>query len=213
MRSEARYAVSFEPSVTSGTGFVSSLSLIAKLDLGVLKYLQFYNLTCNDCGGRTSSRCINSTSCAMAPAECTCPGSRPTNSSSPEPSPSPDPSPSPQPSPSPSPSPAQGVPEATAPCSYANFSFCATSVTTAFEGTDKSSAAFATAGQVKKLNSFSLISVYFQAKQAFFDVKDLFTDKTGEYWGKFGAVQGDIQQAYTGNAAANVDNVASGMLG
>jgi len=43
-------------------------------------------------------------------------------------------------------------------------------VTTAFEGTDKSSAAFATAGQVKKLNSFSLISVYFQAKQAFFDV-------------------------------------------
>lgn len=91
-------------------------------DLGVLKYLQFYNLTCNDCGGRTSNRCINSMSCAMAPAECTCPGSRPTSSSSTEPSPSPDPSPSPEPSPSPSPSPAQGAPEATAPCSYANFS-------------------------------------------------------------------------------------------
>lgn len=31
VRSEARYAVSFEPDVTTGTGFVSSLSLIAKL--------------------------------------------------------------------------------------------------------------------------------------------------------------------------------------
>lgn len=31
MRSEARYVVSFEPAITSGTGFVSSLSLIAKI--------------------------------------------------------------------------------------------------------------------------------------------------------------------------------------
>lgn len=43
--------------------------------------------------------------------------------------------------------------------------------------------------------------------------KDLFADKTGEYWGKFGATQQSIQQAYTGNAAANVDAASSGMLG
>lgn len=40
--------------------------------------------------------------------------------------------------------------------------------------------------------------------------KDLFTDKTGEYWGKFGAVQDDIQQAYSGNAAATVDQASMG---
>jgi hypothetical protein len=39
-----------------------------------------------------------------------------------------------------------------------------------FEGTDLSSAAFSTAGQVKKLNSFSLVSLYFTAKQTFFNV-------------------------------------------
>lgn len=43
--------------------------------------------------------------------------------------------------------------------------------------------------------------------------KDLFVDKTGEYWGKFGATQQSIQQAYSGNAAANVDAASSGMLG
>lgn len=43
--------------------------------------------------------------------------------------------------------------------------------------------------------------------------KDLFVDRTGEYWGKFGAVQGDIQQAYSGNDAALVDQASSGMLG
>lgn len=31
VRSEARYIVSFEPSITQGTGFATSLSLIAKM--------------------------------------------------------------------------------------------------------------------------------------------------------------------------------------
>jgi hypothetical protein len=39
-----------------------------------------------------------------------------------------------------------------------------------FEGTDASSGAFSTAGQVKKLNSFSLLSLYFVAKEKFGDV-------------------------------------------
>jgi hypothetical protein len=41
----------------------------------------------------------------------------------------------------------------------------------------------------------------------------LFADRTGEYWGKFGAVQQDISAAYSGNAAANVDAASSGMVG
>jgi hypothetical protein len=43
--------------------------------------------------------------------------------------------------------------------------------------------------------------------------KDLFTDRTGEYWGKFGAVQDDIQQAYSGNDAAMVDQASMGNFG
>jgi hypothetical protein len=43
--------------------------------------------------------------------------------------------------------------------------------------------------------------------------KDLFTDKTGEYWGKFGAVQDDIQQAYSGNDAAAVEQASMGSWG
>lgn len=47
---------------------------------------------------------------------------------------------------------------------------CATGVAVSFEGTDASSGAFSTAGQVKKLNSFSLLSLYFVAKEKFGDV-------------------------------------------
>jgi hypothetical protein len=43
-------------------------------DMGVLKYLQFYNLTCNDCGGAKSTRCINGTSCTLPVSNCTCAG-------------------------------------------------------------------------------------------------------------------------------------------
>jgi hypothetical protein len=44
----------------------------ASAEGGVLRHLQFHNLTCNDCGGRTSGRCINSTSCALDFSVCTC---------------------------------------------------------------------------------------------------------------------------------------------
>lgn len=55
-------------------------------------------------------------------------------------------------------------------CPLSHCCSCATGVTLSFEGTDVSSSAFATAGQVKKLNSFSLLSLYFVAKQSFFNV-------------------------------------------
>ena len=41
-------------------------------DTGVLKYLQFYNLTCNDCGGWRGARCVNGTSCTLPVSNCTC---------------------------------------------------------------------------------------------------------------------------------------------
>jgi hypothetical protein len=46
---------------------------------------------------------------------------------------------------------------------------CATGINLAFEGVDANSAAFTTASQVKKLTSYSLVSVYFKAKEAFLD--------------------------------------------
>jgi len=38
----------------------------------VLKYLQFYNLTCNECGGVHSSQCISYSSCTLPLENCTC---------------------------------------------------------------------------------------------------------------------------------------------
>lgn len=39
----------------------------------------------------------------------------------------------------------------------------------------------------------------------------MFTDTAGAYWGNFGAVQQDIQAAYSGNAEANVDSLSGGL--
>lgn len=41
-------------------------------EMGTLELLQWYNLTCNDCGGRLSNRCINGTSCSLPESNCTC---------------------------------------------------------------------------------------------------------------------------------------------
>eukprot|EP00775_Hariotina_reticulata_P008583 gene8583-8765_t len=97
-------------------------------------------------------------------------------------------------------------------CNFSQYAACATGVNLAFDGVDVNSAAFTTAAQVRKLTSYSLLTVYFQAKQAFFNVKDLFTDTSGAYWGNYKAVQQDIQQAYSGNAAAYTDQASSGGL-
>lgn len=55
--------------------------------MGQLKYLQFYNLTCNDCGGWRSNRCLNGTSCTLPVANCTCAGGAPAAVPSPAPAP------------------------------------------------------------------------------------------------------------------------------
>eukprot|EP00882_Tetradesmus_deserticola_P020632 GHRQ01022294.1.p1 GENE.GHRQ01022294.1~~GHRQ01022294.1.p1 ORF type:complete len:222 (+),score=54.96 GHRQ01022294.1:223-888(+) len=218
--------------------------LLLPAELGNLRYLQFFNLTCNDCGGRMSSQCINSTSCALAPSVCTCAKTATSSSSLPtgrhllqdgrgstaggsDPSGN-----SPAASDTNSTDSSSTAANSTqssisgnstdvqlgmgetggaSTCNYANFTFCATGINLAFEGVDVNSAAFTTASQVKKLTSYSLVSVYFQAKEAFLDTRDKFTSTAGEYWGNFGAVQDNIQQSYSGNAAASVDAASGGM--
>ena len=46
---------------------------------------------------------------------------------------------------------------------------CATSINMAWDGSDKYTRAFATASQVKRLNSFSLVSLYFEGKSKFLE--------------------------------------------
>jgi len=43
-----------------------------RAEAGKLQLLQWYNMTCNDCGGRTSGRCLNATSCGLPMSNCTC---------------------------------------------------------------------------------------------------------------------------------------------
>ncbi|KIZ06344.1 hypothetical protein MNEG_1608 [Monoraphidium neglectum] len=210
VRSEARYVVSGAPALTRGMGFVSTLSLMSKFELGVLKYLQFYNLTCNDCGGWKSNRCINGTSCTLPVSNCTCADATPASVPA-----------SPSPSPSPSTSPAadgtasggstagassrrllQNTTTDAGTCNYTSFSYCAVSVNFAYEGLDVGGAAFSTAAQVRKLNSYSLVSLFAKGKSLFFDFTDKYDNTMTDYWGKFGQAQQDVVAAYSGNAEA-----------
>lgn len=55
-------------------------------------------------------------------------------------------------------------------CHVGTYHSCATSINLAFEGVDANSAAFQTGAQIRKLNSFSVLSLYFKAKEKFMDV-------------------------------------------
>ncbi|KAJ9505941.1 hypothetical protein QJQ45_017007, partial [Haematococcus lacustris] len=60
-----------------GAGFVVSLALLIRFETGVLRFLQWFDLTCNDCGGSTSQLCIRQigvNSCATPFTNCTCGG-------------------------------------------------------------------------------------------------------------------------------------------
>eukprot|EP00877_Chromochloris_zofingiensis_P007076 jgi/Chrzof1/2621/Cz11g22220.t1 len=180
VRSDARYVASFAPSITQGTGFVTSLALTAKFQTGTLKYLQFYNLTCNDCGGRDTPNCLNATSCALPVSNCTCPAAvqaaadnTTTNNT-----------------------------DGASVCNYGNFTYCATGINLAFEGTDRVSSAFVSASQVTKLNSYSLVELFNRGKSMFFDVQSKYTNNYDAVWGKFSTTQQDIVDAYSGNAQA-----------
>jgi hypothetical protein len=74
VRSEARYAASLDANATRGTGIVATLSLMGKFERGELKHLQFYNLTCNECGGVGSGKCLAWSDCALPDDKCPCGG-------------------------------------------------------------------------------------------------------------------------------------------
>lgn len=156
VRSEPRYVMSLDSNTTRGVGFVVSLALLAKFDKGNLKYLSWYDLKCNDCGGYSSSVCINKQSCALAPSNCTCEAvttiSNSTSSNSTTNSTSCD-------------------------LNGKQFAGCATSINLAFEGVDKNYQAFQTAAQVRKLNQYSLVSLYGVGKSTFLNTKDMLSSK------------------------------------
>lgn len=176
-RSPARTIVSLDNTITGGVGFVTSLSLMAKFDRGRLVYLDWYDLTCNDCGGRQSPVCINGTSCAIPPINCTCAGLL---GQAPE-------------------APDVSVNTTTSNCSYAkNFTFCSTSVSLAFEGVDSVDKAMQSGVQVRKLNNYSILALYNKIKSKFLEQTEKYTEQFKEAWGKFGQSQSDFASAYQG---------------
>ena len=59
-RRHARLSGGARDSVTTGAvGVVESLTLIARMERGKLRYLQWHQMGCGECGGRGSARCFN----------------------------------------------------------------------------------------------------------------------------------------------------------
>lgn len=143
--SDAVYAASADPTFThgkqspsqGGVGFAQTLSLMASFETGTLKYLNWWGTNCDACGGVSSNLCIkqsidaNVYTCATALQQCTCSGLTP-------------------------PIPAYA-------CNYnnENFSSCNTGVQVAWVGTAANSAAFKTGPQIQRLNSLSIVSLFY----------------------------------------------------
>ncbi|KAI8475733.1 MAG: hypothetical protein J3K34DRAFT_29019 [Monoraphidium minutum] len=195
---------------------------MSKFEMGVLKYLQFYNLTCNDCGGWRSNRCLNGTSCTLPVTNCTCPDSAPSSAPSSSPAPAADANAGAAADEAAAADAGVAAEEGTASvasdtsdgsglgdgsgdaaasgdagdgsgdaaggddgaparrrrvlqdstagaCNYTQFTHCAATVNLAFEGLDVGAAAFSTASQVRKLNSYSLVALFAKGKALFFD--------------------------------------------
>ncbi|DBA91978.1 hypothetical protein WJX79_008729 [Trebouxia sp. C0005] len=69
-RSEARYIVSEDTAYSTGVGWVTSLAGIMKFSKGALTYLQWNDMTCNKCGGKSNARCIQVTTGTDAQHSC-----------------------------------------------------------------------------------------------------------------------------------------------
>lgn len=135
--SDAVYLASAQESLTRGTGFIQTLSLMLNFETGNLRYIQWWNADCGACGGASSANCItqptsNVISCATSLENCTCAGIK--------------------------------IPAFM--CNYDTnqFTQCNTGMQTAFLGTDGKSAAFTTGQQVQRLSSLSIVSLYYTIK-------------------------------------------------
>ncbi|PNW82649.1 hypothetical protein CHLRE_06g287800v5 [Chlamydomonas reinhardtii] len=164
--SPAAYIASGDPAVTYGAGFVVSLALLPRFDKGNLQYLQWYDQSCNECGGKNGALCMHSTqagvvACSTPLDNCTCTVSGVTNSS----------------------------------CSLddARFDVCSTSINTAWMGTDRNQAVMRTGPQVQRLNAYSITSLFNTARNKFYDLKNFVYANVQSSWG---AVSSDAQSQY-----------------
>jgi len=128
------YVASIHPNYTVGVGFATSAPLLLRFSSGNLTYMQWYDQTCTECGGRNGSLCLNSKTasvynCATAVDNCTC---------------------------------VLTDGKVNASCSYTDgrFNVCSTSIYVAWSGTDSSLATFKTGPMIEKLNSYSLVSLF-----------------------------------------------------
>ncbi|KAG2447892.1 hypothetical protein HYH02_007346 [Chlamydomonas schloesseri] len=164
--SPAAYIASGDTAVTYGAGFVVSLALLPRFDKGILQYLQWYDQTCNECGGKNGALCIHSTqaginACSTPLDNCTCTVNGATNTS----------------------------------CSLddARFDVCSTSINMAWMGTDRNQAVMRTGPQVQRLNAYSITSLFNAARNKFYDLKNFVYENVQSSWG---AVASDAQSQY-----------------
>jgi len=138
IRSSPVYLASGTP-LTGGAGFVISLALMVRFEDGVLAGLNWYDMTCNDCGGKSSLLCVQQldvNSCATSFYRCNCTAF------------------------------AEDSANKGRNCSLADpwFMQCSTSLNTGFLGTDRNGEAFRTGAQVQRLNAFSIVSLFYRVK-------------------------------------------------
>jgi hypothetical protein len=132
--STAVYVASANTTLTSGYGFVQTLSMMLVFSAGNLNYLNWYGTNCIDCGGNSAGICIHQPSgagysCSTPISNCTCSG--------------------------------LGIPSYACFYNSATFNGCNTGVNIAFQGTDSQNAAFTTGPQIQRLNSLSIVSLYY----------------------------------------------------
>eukprot|EP00195_Chlamydomonas_chlamydogama_P014351 CAMPEP_0202889840 /NCGR_PEP_ID=MMETSP1392-20130828/399_1 /ASSEMBLY_ACC=CAM_ASM_000868 /TAXON_ID=225041 /ORGANISM="Chlamydomonas chlamydogama, Strain SAG 11-48b" /LENGTH=250 /DNA_ID=CAMNT_0049573263 /DNA_START=266 /DNA_END=1018 /DNA_ORIENTATION=+ len=130
------YLASAAPNLTSGVGFVQSVTLMARFSNGDLQYLQWFDVSCDACGGVSSGICVHQPdvkSCATPLENCTCSG--------------------------------KNIPEWRCDYASDQFGQCNTGVNLAWMGTDQKGSAFKTGPQVEKLNAYSIVSLYYSVKQ------------------------------------------------
>ncbi|GFR46972.1 hypothetical protein Agub_g8624 [Astrephomene gubernaculifera] len=160
------YIVSGNATETYGAGFVVSAALLPRLENGNLQYLQWYDQTCNECGGLRSQLCVWSTeagvnSCATPLANCSC----------------------------------SAVSSSNGTCSFDSdqFDVCSTAVNVAWLGTDRYQAVMRTGPQVQRLNAYSITSLFNTARSKFITLKNYVYANLADSWG---AVSSDAQSQY-----------------
>ncbi|EFJ40595.1 hypothetical protein VOLCADRAFT_121703 [Volvox carteri f. nagariensis] len=165
---------------TYGAGFMVSTALLLRFDLGMLQYLQWYDMTCNECGGIRSDLCLHCTqagirACATPLNSCTCNTTINTDAASNSSS--------------------SNSSSSSSSCSLADerFDVCSTSINAAWLGTDRNSAVLRTGPQVQRLNAYSITGLFNTARDKFTQLKNFAYTNVLSSWN---AVSSDAQSQY-----------------